>query len=306
MHQFLKLQHHRHTGKLLHHRHTSYRGLALLLIVAGIFMLSVSAANHAAAATFGVSATVEPPLPSTPAIIASPGSGAEISGSSALVVGSCPIVTPQVIVRVRVDGATAGTGACDSNNDFSVPVYLSAGSHQVTADTITIAGQQGPSSSPIQVATTTTTAKSTASITPTDPFVYLGADRTATWTGTIVAANDSPQQVHIDWGDGNQSNLTVRPGTQSFSHQYATLASRNIWLAVANTSGTATPEQFAVTAYTAPTTAAATVGSTTTPLDTSTMVGLYGLYVTALSITAVFWLEAKHAARSHAWQHITI
>jgi hypothetical protein len=303
MHQLLKLQHHRHTGKLLHHRHTSYRGLAALLVIAGFFMLAVSAANHAAADTFGVAAMVESPIPTTPATIASPNSGTSISSSSVLIVGSCPIVTPQVVVRIRVDGITAGTGACDSDNDFSVPITLSAGNHQITAGTITITDQQGPTSSPIQLTSTAATTTPTAEIAATGPFIYLGADKTATWTGQVTSASGGPQHVHIDWGDGNQNNLTVQPGEQSFSHHYTTLDSRNIWLAVASPSGGATSEQFAVAAYTTAAVADTAIGTTTPPFDTSTMIGLYGLYVTALSVTAVFWLEAKHAARAHPWRH---
>jgi hypothetical protein len=302
MHQLLKLQHHRHTGKLLHHQHTSYRSLTLLLVIAGCFMVTVNTASHAAAANLGVSAMVNPPLPTTPPVIATPVSGTTLSGSSTLIVGSCPAITPQVIVRIRVDGNPVGTGACDSNNDFTVPVYLDAGSHQITAETLTISGQQGPGSSPIQVQTNAASTMSAATISAVEPFIYLGADRTATWAGQIATTAGGALHIHLDWGDGSQSNLTVDSGQQSFSHQYTTLASRNIWLAVANSSGTAVSEQFAVAAYTSLPAVSATLASRAqaTPFDTPTVAGLYGLYLTAVSVTAVVWLEAVHAARTHA------
>jgi len=300
MRQLLELQHHRHTGKLLHHRHTSYRALGVVFVAAGLLILGLGAVNRAAADTFGIAAVVAVPLPSSAPIIGEPSTGATVSGSSVLVAGSCPLVTPQVIVSISVDGTEVGTSACDSRNDFSIPVSLSSGSHQIVANAITISGQKGPSSSPTHITTAGSLAP-TIAITSDAPFVYASGND-ITWTGSIGAIKQPTEYVHVDWGDNSQSNYTVTPGPQSFSHRYATLASHNILLTVAGTTGAVSSMQTAEAGFSTATfpqpAALASLYS-----NTPTIAGLYGLYLTAVSATGIVWLEAKHAAREHARQH---
>jgi len=292
MRQLLKLQHHRHTGKLLHHRHTSYRALAVVFAAAGLVILGLGAVNHAAADTFGVSALVAAPMPTSAPTITEPSADATVSGSSVLVLGSCPLITPQVVVSVSVDGVEAGTSACDSRNDFSLPVNVAPGRHQIVASVITISGQKGPSSNPLQITTTGSIAP-TIAITSDAPFVYA-AGNDITWSGTIGTAKQTTEYVHVDWGDNSQSNYTVLSGPQSFSHHYATLASHNIVLDVANAASAVGNTQIAEAGFTA-----ATFPQPAAPAsfysNTPTIAGLYGLYLTAISATGIVWLEAKHA-----------
>jgi hypothetical protein len=294
LHQTLHLQHHRHTGKVLHHRHTSYRGLAVVLVLAGLVVAGVGAANRAAADSFGVSAWANIPVPSTAPIISVPQAGATVTGGSVLVTGTCPLVTPQAVISISVDGAAAGTGACDSNNDFSVPVSLSGGSHEIVAGSMTISGQKGPGGSPIHVTSHTTGMPSTISIEGDQPFAYADG-RSVTWTGTIGTSGN--EYVHLDWGDNSQSNYTVQAGAQQFTHRYSSGGSHNVLLAVADNAGQSSAIQFASAAFTAyvPTKPVAT------PLYQSrTVAGLYGLYLTVVAVTGIVWLEAKHAARQTA------
>jgi hypothetical protein len=301
IHQTLKLQHHRHTGKLLHHRHTSYRALAVVFVVAGVFILGLNVVNKAAADTFGISAIVNVPVPSSAPIITAPSASAQISSSSVLVVGSCPLITPQVVVDISIDGSEAGTGVCDSRNDFSVPVPISSGSHQIIATALTISGQKGPSGSPLSV-NGTALPQSTITFSTDSPFIYA-ADKTVTWAGTIDGVNSTNEYVHIDWGDNNQSNYTVQAGAQTFSHYYSSLASHNVLLAVSNSSGQTYSRQFAEAGFTAAT--FPQPAAPTLPYSNSrAIVGLYGLYLSALSVTVLVWLEAKHSAWAHARNHV--
>lgn len=296
MRQLLHLQHHRHTGKLLHHEHTSYHALVLIFVVSGFFMFGLNMASRAAADEFGVSAMVNVPVPTSPPIISSPGVGAVVSTSSVLVTGTCPLITPQVVVSVRVNGQSAGTAACDDNNDFSVPVAVSNGDNQITAGALTISGQEGPVSSPVSISSRATSAPSTVSLSATRPFIYVSG-KDVTWTGDITASNPGSEHVHIDWGDGSQSNYAVSPGAQSFTHDYASLVSHNVVLDVANTSNDSFSEQFAAASFTSYAVPVPT--STRQPpfFETTTVIGLYGIYLTVLSVMGIIWLEAKHAAR---------
>ena len=300
MRQLLQLKHHRHTGKLLHHRHTSYRGIALVLAVAGLFMGGLGLANHAAADDFGVQATVLAPVPTTAPIIASPAANVTFDSANALIVGSCPLIVPQVVITIRVDGAPAGTSMCDGQNDFSVPLRFTAGSHQIVASSETITGQQGPSSSPVAITTTAAVSSPTVSIVSDSSFSYVGSN-TTTWTGTIGAAGQGTAHVHVDWGDGSQSNYAVSLGRQSFTHQYRSLGSHNIMLTAVTPSGAVGSQQFAAAAYTTAAPLVANVANTSSPFwGTRTMLGLDGLYLSVLAIAGIIWLEAKHVAREHA------
>ena len=324
LHQKLHLQHHRHTGKLLHHRHTSYRGLAVVFVLAGGLMLGVSALSHAAAdSLLSIYGTAPVAIPAAPAVVTEPADGSSVNLPYVLVAGSCPLVSPQVVVAVDIDGDRAGSAACDSNNDFSVPVTLSAGSHSLVARIYTITGETGPASNPVRI---TYQVPAALAVTQPDgssatdalklsadaPFLYLGASRTVTWTGTLAGSTGS-HHILIDWGDNTQDEHTVQPGALHLTHHYGTVRSYNLAIFVGDTSGTTVRAQYAVAAYTlAPigtgTTgggSAATAAFGTKLGDTSTIFGLYGLFLSVVAVCAIIWLEAKHHAR-HAGEVLTI
>ena len=309
IHKHLKLQHHKHTGKVLHHEHTSYRGLAVVLVFTAAAMAGVNLIGRAAADSLFVVQGTEPvAVPTSPAIITTPVNGAKIAGTSTLITGSCPLVTPQVVVTVTVDGTSAGSAACDSSNDFSLPISLGSGSHTLLTQIYTIAAQTGPQGSPLQIAAgslvpklgTSETTANPIIITSTTPFSYLGADKTAVWNGSITGGT-APYHVHIDWNDGSQSTNTVSGDAQHFSHTYATLQSYDPLLSVTDSAGHAVSQQFAVAAYTTATLGSSLVATTNPgpqgPIATTTLLGFYGLLLTVASVAGIIWLEAKHSAR---------
>lgn len=316
LHRHLHLQHHRHTGKKLHHQHTSYRGLAIVFVAAGAMMLTITALGHATADSFSVGATVRAPIPSSPAIIDFPAEGDAVTSDSQVVTGSCPIITPQVVIAITLDNVTAGSAICDSANDFSLPLRLAPGAHTISAQALTITGDPGPTSSPVHV-TYKATALSTSStitsqpngitatsnplvIAPQGPLLWLGDDKSVSWSGSI-SGGTPPYRVLVDWGDGSRQTLTQNGPDASFDHVYTTLQPYNMSLSVTDAAHVALHEQFAVASYATSATSLAALGSTTTNpqapfADTKSMLGLYGLYVTALAVFGIVWLEAKHAA----------
>ena len=293
LHSVLHLQHHRHTGKLLHHQHTSYHALVIVLALAGVFMAWLHFEANAAAEEFGVQAMVLGPVPAAAPIISSPDDGSTTSKGSVLVDGICPMSTPQVVISVSVDAQVVGTSACNGSNDFAVPVPLSSGSHMVTATALTIDGRTG-SSSGVKVTSTSSSALKPVTVKADHPFLYAGS-KEVTWTGTIGSGSgSSTQYVHVDWGDGNQNDYAVSPGPVDFTHEYSALISHNILLTAADTAGNATSIQYGAAAYSVFTQPAV---ATTSATSTGTIAGLYGLYITATSVTGIVWLEARHAAK---------
>lgn len=300
----LKLQQHKHTGKVLHHKHTSYRGIAVVLVLAGMVMVAATMVQRAAAdALFGVYATVQAPVPTTSAVITTPDSGSTVQSRDTLVAGTCPIITPQVTVVLMVDGKLAGSAMCDGSNNFAMPVVLEAGAHTLVAQTYTTTQGQGPDSAPVQV--TYRPAKAALAQTaapilaPAASFTVLETDRTAAWEGTVTGGT-APYQMLIDWGDGKRNSYTITADSQHFTHHYGALRSYNARIAARDTTGQSVQQQYAVTSYAslanAPVAAAA---STANPAPTL-VAGLYGLFLTVLSVSCIIWLEAKHAARQEA------
>ena len=306
IHKHLKLQHHKHTGKVLHHEHTSYRGLAVVLMLAGVVLVGATIVQRAAAdSLLSVYGTLEVPAPSTGVSITLPNDNATLTSADTLVAGSCPIASPQVTVVLMVDGTAAGSAICDSSNDFSMPLRLTPGAHTLVAQAYTITGQQTPDSQAVHAAYQPKAAESSSvsglSLASAAPFAVLGADHTATWNGT-VSDGTAPYHFIIDWGDGDREAHTVASASQRFSHHYDTLHSYNITLAATDTTGRSTQQQYASAAYTTlPARNAAFVAniSNGSTFGTRTMAGLYGLYLTVISVCGIVWLEAKHAARQH-------
>lgn len=286
---------------MLHHRHTSYRGLAVIFVLAGMAMAGITLVGRVAADSLvAVQGTEPTPVPTAAALIASPVEGTSIANGSVLVTGSCPIVSPQVVVLVTVDGTTAGSAACDSSNDFSLPISLSPGAHTLVPKILTIASQPGPDGTPVHIDSSAPQAASPIALAADTPFSYLGADKTAVWTGTI-SGGTPPYHVHIDWNDGQQITLDTTAGKQYFSHTYAALQSYDPLFSITDSGGNVMTRQFAVSAYTiaAPKASQASLDEAlpASAVSASTLIGLYGLLLTAVSISGIIWLEAKHAAR---------
>jgi hypothetical protein len=249
MHQQLHLQHHKHTGKLLHHRHTSYRGLAVVVVLAGLFMIGLSIMAKATAATLYVYATVPASIPTTPAVITQPTDG-PVSRPSFTVSGTCPTSTPPVIVVILLDGAEVGSNACASDGTFALPIEVSPGQHTLRARIFTITGDTGPDSTIVYISyampathaptlpdTHGTNQPSPLSFAQSQPFIVFGPGADAIWTGTITGGVP-PYHVHINWGDGTSSDYTVSAaGDRNFRHHYRAMKSYDITMTVTDCGG---------------------------------------------------------------------
>jgi hypothetical protein len=249
----------------------------------------------AADSLISISANAPVTVPTLPATISVPADGASVNAEGVMVAGSCPIVTPQAVVELDVDGTLAGTGICDGNNDFTIPVSLGAGTHELVTHILTIIGDSGPYGTPTRitasVAANTKPAAPGETLTTDKPFISLSADKNAIWTGTLQAPEGRKLIIH--WGDDSNDAYTLAGKSQRFSHHYANFGSYNALFLLQDSSGTYHQQQYAVAAYTtaaAPDDTATLANSRNT--HASTAIGLYGLFVTLVSIIAIIRLHA--------------
>jgi hypothetical protein len=234
LHRHLRLQHHRHTGRRLQHRHTSYRGLAILVVVAGVAMLTLTAVARATADTLLVTARNSAPIPTEPAIITSPADNAVITTADIAVRGTCQSADLPRVVILLLDGTPTASAPCDSDNTFAVPLTLTLGTHALSTKIYNITEDAGPDGPTITVYYINPAAASTDRggnapetapgppliLTLDEPFIVFGPAKDAVWLGTI-SGGTLPYRVHITWGDNSSNNYTITTsGAQRFSHRY--------------------------------------------------------------------------------------
>ena len=323
VHQALHLQHHRHTGRVLHHRHTSYRGLGLVLVLATAGIVGLNVMAKVTADSLYVSARIAAPIPTDAAVITAPVDGAVFHKNTLAVTGTCPVVTPRVVITIVDNGNSVGSAACDSSNTFTVPISVSPGDHTLVARSITITGDAGPDSDPVHItyiapetppnptpstpsnSPTPTTPNSSGqpadieplSITPGQDFIVYGPSRDATWLGTFNGGVP-PYEVRIDWGDGTTDTYTITDHDQhSFTHHYHHMGSYDITVQITDSAGSTPIEHFAaVTPYIPPLSAGSTTGngfwsSLVQALGGSKLVGLYLSYLALLSLFGALYLR---------------
>lgn len=322
MHRALKLHHRKHTGKLIHHRHTSYWALTFFVLVSGAFTVCID--RMVMADTLVVSATVPAPIPSDPPVFTSPDSGYVSSKAELSFTGTCPVITPAVIITLYSGTILLGSAQCNPSGEFAITGTLVPGTQSVTAKVITITGQDGQTSTPLSVTYTpvpkppvtppkvtrtsfrqpqppvtieepavTTPESPTADpviLAPNTSFITyrpgVGTDIGITFTG-----GSKPYKVTLDWGDGTKETKQI-PDHQlyTFSHVYETKGSYVLLVTTIDATGTVTTTHYAVIDLSpniapAGTTAASLLDELSTHIMTVPLV----LYLSLLAAVLVLW-----------------
>lgn len=319
----LHLQHHRYTGRKLTHQHTSYRSLALILLVAGLSILGnnimarVTADSFSGGGSLYVYARNPAPIPTTGATITSPKSGLVTQIATVTVAGTCPSITPHVIVVIADNGNEAGSVACDDSDHYSLSITLTAGSHTIVAKTYTITNDAGPDGDQITIrydAPTPPRATSSGashgstgkggpvaplSLAVNEPFIIFGPEKNAVWTGSITGGI-GPYRTRISWDDGTVSNYTFsNPGDQTFIHHYTSMRPHDVMIHVSSSDGQLIIRHYAaVTPYTPPTSVLGTTPPS--PWNGSLPLGLYGAYLLVIATFGVLWV------RRHPYAHAKV
>lgn len=216
----------------------------------------------ASADTYTVTATVPAPMPAGVPEITSPTDGMTISGDSVNVSGTCPVITPAIIVAIYRDSTLIGSTECRADGAFFVAVPLAYGANVLTATVVTITGGIGGTSAPVTVThpqpvIPTIGGQSVGQladmalpihITSPDKFVLLGPDGSAAWHGSI-SGGTPPYAVSIEWGDGETDKHTITDHAERlYTHRYGTLHPYSITVRVTDArDGTSTFRTVAVT-----------------------------------------------------------
>ena len=199
-----------------------------------------------------VTATVPAPIPAGAPEFTSPEDGTVTDTSSVRFEGTCPIITPAIIVALYEGSTQMGSGICETDGTFAVTASLTPGTHSIVATVVTITGGVGQSSAPLTITytppipvtpvTPTTPDSPSAPTNPTrptapptnddaaapleivseKPFITFGVDLNATWKVSFRGGSQ-PYTVIINWGDGTIQTLTITSSDfQNLSHIYRT------------------------------------------------------------------------------------
>jgi hypothetical protein len=137
-------------------------------------------------------------------------------------------------------------------------------------------------------------AASTVSLAADTSFSTIDANKNSTWSG-VLSGNKTSYTVVMEWGDGTYDSYAVAPGSQTMHHHYAQLASYNLTVSYRDDQNQSHYQQFAVVSDDAAALAALQTADTTSTrtIQPNTLAGLYGLFITAVCLTALIRLHAS-------------
>ena len=267
----------------------------------------------AGAADYEVTATVPAPLPNGAPVFTNPPDGSTYYTSSVTVSGTCPVVSPAIIVVIYENNTTLGSKQCTPSGTFQLPVSLTVGTHTLIATVMNITGQTGASSTPLHVtyliptnpaAPTAPTSSQLPPLTqsPYTPttrpleiisesaFVVFGPAKDATWRGSIKGGT-APYTVKIWWGDGASQTVTFpSEDSRTLHHGYDTQQTYTVRIEARDANGQRTSRT--ITAVTPAIFSAYPTTTDTSPTDTL-RIWLYGLYLSLVVVLLAFWRYEK-------------
>lgn len=316
---WLKISHHRHTGRLRPHEFTSYFPLLILLMLVGVILAvdSVYAAQSTSpntsqpltplAGSVSLSGTMPGHPPKTGAVITSPDNNSSFSSSPITVSGTCPDNT---IVEIYKNDIFAGSTPCQ-NGQFSLQVGLLFGPNQLTAKVYNAVNQEGPQSNtvttnysvlPAQGAPLESLNLASQLIIETST-VFRGVFPSQTMEVPIsIIGGTPPYAVNIEWGDST-NDVISRSNDEAFStdHVYQKAGTFQIILQATDAQGRVAFLSVAAIVNGQPPVAAATSGNSNGSSNSKIM-ALWPLWTASVAIVISFWLgerREKHVLAEH-------
>lgn len=243
------LTHHSHTGRRLHKSHTSYPLLAVLLLMIGVLLASVTLQVRAADIT--VTAVANGPAPVQPAVILSPEHDDRFTDPSIPVTGTCQA---GYYIKLFRNEIFSGATLCTDGGTFSITTDLFEGRNDLQARTFNIADDEGPSSAivtvwydpPLPPDPGVPTVPGQPSVPPAArppgqaPF-YLSTEyffkaaysgQRITWEFEIFGGQ-GPFTAYAVWGDGFSDTVQNIEGNKfTIEHSYNTLKEKRGYFSV--------------------------------------------------------------------------
>jgi hypothetical protein len=298
------LLHHSHTGKVRPHEHTSYGLLALLLLIVGICLTTITATAAdptwtrptATGGSVGLSGVMPGKPPTKAAVIKTPTNGQSFSQAPVVISGTCPVNT---LVEVFKNDIFAGSIPCSSDGSFSIEVDLLIGNNVLVARVYDALNQAGPDSNSVSVTYNagTSSASGMASLSFGGPQLVVNTD--AVFRGAFpnkemsipidILGGRAPYAINIQWGDST-NKVVSRPDNASFrvNHTYTKAGTFQLSIQATDADGRVAFITVAsiVNGQPDPEVVAATKSTETTNL----LLMLWPLYASIFAVTISFWI----------------
>lgn len=294
-----------------------------MVIVGGLIFMTDRVAT---ADDLLVTATVPAPIPVGAPVFTAPDDNIVTDKPSIDFEGTCPVITPAVIIALY-DGTTLlGSGLCRNDGTFSVTASLTSGAHTIVATVVTITGDNGESSDPLHITYTppptpvtptnptspqtpstprpsmSTNVPSTDTIAPLDiisekPFITFHSDLRAEWRGRF-AGGVPPYSVTISWGDGKTDTYDVTGNDlQIFTHRYSQNRLYTFSITVQDSSGLTLKRNYVAMQSNGAPTGTSTIHNFTSALDAPVdpYISLLLVYLCMLIAMLLMWrYEHRH------------
>lgn len=218
----------------IHKRVMLHPLMILFLMCVGVVLVGSTILRSNAANTV-ISATIEAPELTEPAIISQPVEGAIFTSTPITVTGICP---DNSYVNLYRNGQFSGVDIC-INNNFQIQTDLFSGNNQLLAQDYNLTNEVGPTGTTINIiynppvvtvsTPTTVSTRPTSSISSMPLLVNSQFQYQAVTVGQIFSWNINitggtpPYTVTVNWGDGSVSTYSFSTDpTFIISHDYKT------------------------------------------------------------------------------------
>lgn len=300
MKTWLKVSHHRHSGRLRPHEHTSYAPLLFLLIAVGLALTIGTATAQSPppqSGSVGLTGGMPGPAPTVAAVINSPSNGQRFSTTPVAVTGTCPKNT---LVEVFKNEIFAGSGLCSDSGTFSFEIDLLIGQNILIARVYDALNQPGPDSNLVTVFYDALPAQSgpLSNLSFGGSQLLLNTD--AIYRGIFpdqelkmpidILGGTPPFALNIQWGDSS-NKVVARNDNVSFNvgHIYRKAGTYQITIQATDAQGRVAFMSVAAIVNGQPDPLAAA----TTKATTNKFLVLWPLYTSAIAVVISFWLGER-------------
>lgn len=309
MYDWLKISHHKHSGRLRPHEHTSYLPLAILVLVVGLVLCACTVSNNAAASSpgpaagsIGLSGTVYKPAPKVAAAITSPGQQQHFATSPVTIKGTC---TPQTLVEVFKNDIFAGSAPCDNNGTFTMQVDLLIGKNVLVARVYDALNQAGPDSAPVTVYYDAVPPQSAELSLLNFGGTQLLLNTDAVFRGVFpgqllnvpvnIIGGSPPYAINVEWGDSHNS-VIARNDNVNFNagHRYSKPGTYQITIQASDSQGRVAFLMVAAIVNGQP---GVTTVANTSKTPPNKLLVLWPLYSILATLVVSFWLGEQREKR---------
>ncbi|MCX6728242.1 MAG: PKD domain-containing protein [Candidatus Saccharibacteria bacterium] len=305
--EWLKLSHHRHSGRLRPHEHTSYIPLGFLLLLIGLALttFTVYAAtpyNGPESASVGLTGIMPGKPPTVSATIKTPVNGQHFSTVPISISGTCPATT---LVEVFKNEIFAGSTPCSDTGLYSLESDLMYGQNTLVARVYDSLNQAGPDSNSVVVYYDASAAQAgpITSLGLSDSQLVINTD--AVYRGTFpgqqlnipisILGGTPPYAVNVMWGDST-NKMVPRNDNVSFTtdHIYSRAGTYQASIQASDSKGRVAFLSFAsIVNGQGNLDSTGKISSTTT----NNLLVLWPLYVGSVAVVASFFIGEKREKR---------